>query len=433
MATIIPSNYGKVDTSGMDAFLRMKQLEQQERYQALAEQQQAREWGNVDQAVEAMNRQRGVGFLDRMIGDKVADTGFGKLFGFKKPTTAEDFGVRAPGSGLFEPKTAELKDVPQGPSDSGMRVAQAAADAEMRRQGGYSTKGVTDESIPVVDKQRKAFQKTEGREPATKADYAAVKQEDANRAYNETAQSRADAYNAKIAPFQGNLEGETYQEQMGNLMRRWNSAPSNQREAMRSEFQRAEYELNDRWGRSGKYKSMFEQRGGGGGQSFTIRDSEGKPVATVDAASAESAVNLYKKRNPNWKTTNPELFADKVGSTSAGSDIDYKREKDKEVMLSNYGKAKTDKQRAAIKAAFERQYGETIVRTDSRLNPFDETRYEVQPLGGNDVSRVAGKQGPSQAAAKPITDDIARKILKEAGNDPAKAAQIAKDRGYAIE
>jgi hypothetical protein len=217
-------------------------------------------------------------------------------------------------------------------------------------------------------------------------------------------------------------------------MRRWNSAPANQREAMRSEFQRAEYELNDRWGRSGKYKSMFEQRGGGGGgQSFTIRDKDGVGIGVIDAPTAETAVKMYKQRNPGWKDKYPELLADKVGSTSAGSEIDYKREKDKESMLKNYGMAKTDKQRAAIKAAFERQYGETIARTDSKWNPFDETRYEVQPLGGNDVRRVAGKQGPSQAAAKPITDDIARQILKEAGNDPAKAAQIAKDRGYTIE
>lgn len=433
MATVVQS---KQNNDWLDALFQMKQLEQQRRYQAIAEQQQARKWGNVDQAVEAMNRQRGVGFLDRMIGDKVADTGFGKLFGFKKPTTAEDFGVRAPGSGLFEPKTAEFRDVPDitDPQRSARaRVEMAKADAYIKRHGGYSTKGIKEDPNITKAEYKGTFEETQGRPLATKADYAAANQEDANRAYNETAQKQADAYNAKIAPLQGNIEGETYQEQMGNLMRRWNSAPSNQREAMRSEFQRAEYELNDRWGRSGKYKSMFEQRGGGGGQSFTIRDSEGKPVATVDAASAESAVNLYKKRNPNWKTTNPELFADKVGSTSAGSDIDYKREKDKEVMLSNYGKAKTDKQRAAIKAAFERQYGETIARTDSKWNPFDETRYEVQPLGGNDVRRVAGKQGPSQAAAKPITDDIARQILKEAGNDPAKAAQIAKDRGYAIE
>lgn len=420
MATIIPSNYGKVDTSGMDAFLRMKQLQQQERYQALAEQQQARRWGNVDQAVEAMNRQRGVGFLDRLIGDKVADTGFGKLFGFKKPTTAEDFGIRAPGSGLFEPKTAELRDVPQGPSASGKRVAQAAADAEMLRQGGYSTKGVTDESTPVVDMQREAFQKTEGREPATRADYAAVKQEKTDRAYNETAQKQADAYNASIPrddtiTEKGYLRGDTYQEQLDNLARRWNNVPANQREALRSEFQRAEALLNDRWDRGGKY-SMFEQRGDGKVvQSFTIRDKDGVGIAVIDAPTAETAIKMYKQRNPGWKDKYPELLADKVGSTSAGSDIDYKREKDKEIMLSNYGKAKTDKQRAAIKAAFERQYGETIVRTDSPWNPFDETRYEVQPLGGNDVRRVATsipEIGPGRATAKtanPVTDKSKKK------------------------
>ena len=440
MATIIPND----DSAYLNAIIRIKEGQQQKRYQAIAEQQQARKWGNVDQAVEAMNRQRGVGFLDRMIGDKVADTGFGKLFGFKKPTTAEDFGVRAPGSGLFEPKTAELREVPAMAGSARERVEMAKADAYMKKIGGYSTKGVKEAKDAQQPDYEGTFAPTEGRQLATKADYAAANQEDANRAYNETAQKQADAYNAKIAPLHGNLEGETYQEQMGNLMRRWNSAPSNQREAMRSEFQRAEYELNDRWGRSGKYKSMFEQRGGGGGQSFTIRDKDGVGIEVIDAPTAETAIKMYKQRNPGWKEKYPELLADKVGSTSAGSDIDYKREKDKEVMLSNYGKAKTDKQRAAIKAAFERQYGETIVRTDrsnlfnavrtnSPWNPFDKTRYEVQPLGGNDVRRVAGKQGPSQATAKPITDDIARKILKEAGNDPQKAAQIAKDRGYTIE
>lgn len=328
MATIIPSNYGKVDTSGMDAFLRMKQLQQQERYQALAEQQQAREWGNVDQAVEAMNRQRGVGFLDRMIGDKVADTGFGKLFGFKKPTTAEDFGVRAPGSGLFEPKTAELREVPAMAGSARERVEMAKADAYMKKIGGYSTKGVKEAKDAQQPDYEGTFAPTEGRQLATKADYAAANQEDANRAYNETAQKQADAYNAKIAPFQGNLEGETYQEQMGNLMRRWNSAPANQREAMRSEFQRAEYELNDRWGRSGKYKSMFEQRGGGGKtKSYTVKDSEGKPVMTIDASTAEQAVKAYKQRA---KITGDQVFvADEVGKSEAGSEIDFKREKER--------------------------------------------------------------------------------------------------------
>jgi hypothetical protein len=433
MATVIKDDY---NNDWLDALIRTKQLQQQERYQAIAEQQQARKWGNVEQSVEAMNRQRGVGFLDRLIGDKVADTGFGKLFGFKKPTTAEDFGVRAPGSGLFKPKTAELRDVPQGPSASGKRVAQAAADAEMRRQGGYSTKGVTDESTPVVDMQREAFQKTKGREPATRADYAAVKQEKTDRAYNENAQSRADAYNASIPrddtiTEKGYLRGDTYQEQLDNLARRWNNVPSNQREALRSEFQRTEALLNDRWGRGGKYKSMFGGGGTGKMKSYTVKDAEGKPLAPIDASSAEQAVKAYKQRNKI--TDDRVLVADEVGKSEAGSELEYKREKDKEVMLSNYGKAKTDKQRAAIKAAFESQYGETIVRTDSRLNPFDETRYEVQSLGGNDTRRIAGKQGPSQATAKPITDDIARKILKEAGNDPQKAEQIAKDRGYTIE
>lgn len=418
MATIIPSNYGKVDTSGMDAFLRMKQLQQQERYQALAEQQQAREWGNVEQAVEAMNRQRGVGFLDRLIGDKVADTGFGKLFGFKKPTTAEDFGVRAPGSGLFEPKTAKLREVPAMAGSARERVEMAKADAYMKKIGGYSTKGVKEAKDAQQPDYEGTFAPTEGRQLATKADYAAANQEDANRAYNETAQKQADAYNASIPrddtiTEKGDLRGDTYQEQLDNLARRWNNVPANQREALRSEFQRAEALLNDRWGRGGKY-SMFEQRGGGkGGQSFTIRDKDGVGIAVIDAPTAETAIKMYKQRNPGWKDKYPELLADKVGSTSAGSDIDYKREKDKEIMLSNYGKAKTDKQRAAIKAAFERQYGETIVRTDSRINPFDETRYEVQPLGGNDVRRVATSiPGPGRATAKtanPVTDKSKKK------------------------
>lgn len=418
MATIIPSNYGKVDTSGMDAFLRMKQLQQQERYQALAEQQQAREWGNVDQAVEAMNRQRGVGFLDRLIGDKVADTGFGKLFGFKKPTTAEDFGIRAPGSGLFAPKTAELREVPAMAGSARERVEMAKADAYMKKIGGYSTKGVKEAKDAQQPDYEGTFAPTEGRQLATKDDYAAANQEDANRAYNETAQKQADAYNASIPrddtiTEKGDLRGDTYQEQLDNLARRWNNVPANQREALRSEFQRAEALLNDRWGRGGKY-SMFEQRGGGkGGQSFTIRDKDGVGIAVIDAPTAETAIKMYKQRNPGWKDKYPELLADKVGSTSAGSDIDYKREKDKEIMLSNYGKAKTDKQRAAIKAAFERQYGETIVRTDSRINPFDATRYEVQPLGGNDVRRVATSiPGPGRATAKtanPVTDKSKKK------------------------
>jgi len=385
----------------------MKQLQQQERYQAIAEQQQAREWGNVDQAVEAMNRQRGVGFLDRMIGDKVADTGFGKLFGFKKPTTAEDFGVRAPGSGLFEPKTAELRDVPQFPSASGKRVAQAAADAEMRRQGGYSTKGVTDESIPVVDTQREAFQKTEGREPATRADYAAVKQENIDRAYNETAQKQADAYNAKIAPFQGNLEGETYQEQMGNLMRRWNSAPANQREAMRSEFQRAEYELNDRWGRSGKYKSMFEQRGGGGKmKSYTVKDSEGKPVMTIDASTAEQAVKAYKQRA---KITGDQVFvADEVGKSEAGSEIDFKREKER-----------NDENAAALKilsskksSQIDRDNAATILAKNGYVLERESHWYKPDEFRITSIPEI----GPGRATAKtanPVTDKSKKKPWEE--------------------
>lgn len=408
MATIIPDDYGRrVDTSDTDDFLRMKQLK---RYQAIEEQQQARRWGNVEQAVEAMNRQRGVGFLDRLIGNKVADTEFGKLFNFKKPTTAEDFGISAPGSGLFKPKTAALRDVPM-PKDSasGVRVAQAAADAEMYRQGGYSTEGVKDESTPVVDMQREKFQKTQGRAPATKADYKTAVQDDVNRnraiAYNEIAQSQADAYNASIPQDdtitdKGDLKGDTYQEQLDSLARRWNNVPANQRESMRSEFQRTEALLNDRWDRSGKYRSMFGGGAPGTGKtnSYTVKDAEGKPVMTIDASTAEQAVKAYKQRA---KITGDQVFvADEVGKSEAGSELEYKREKDKQAMLSEYGKAKTDKQRASIKAAFERQYGETIVRTDSRLNPFDETRYEVRTMDGDDTRRIAGKQGPSQATAK---------------------------------
>lgn len=406
MATIIPSNYGKVDTSGMDAFLRMKQLEQQERYQALAEQQQAREWGNVDQAVEAMNRQRGVGFLDRMIGDKVADTGFGKLFGFKKPTTAEDFGIRAPGSGLFEPKTAEYRDVPDiaDPQRSARaRVEMAKADAYMQRHGGYSTKGVKEDPNITKAEYKGTFEETKGRPLATKADYAAANQEDANRAYNETAQKQADAYNASIPrddtiTEKGYLRGDTYQEQLDNLARRWNKVPANQREALRSEFQRTEALLNDRWGRSGKYKSMFEQRGGGGKmKSYTVKDSEGKPVMTIDASTAEQAVKAYKQRNKI--TDDRVLVADEVGKSEAGSEIDFKREKER-----------NDENAAALKilsskksSQIDRDNAATILAKNGYVLERESHWYKPDEFRITSIPEI----GPGRATAKtanPVTD-----------------------------
>jgi hypothetical protein len=401
MATVVQS---KQNNDWLDALFQMKQLEQQRRYQAIAEQQQARDWGNVDQAVEAMNRQRGVGFLDRMIGDKVADTGFGKLFGFKKPTTAEDFGVRAPGSGLFEPKTAELREVPAMAGSARERVEMAKADAYMKKIGGYSTKDVKEAKDAQQPDYEGTFAPTEGRQLATKADYAAANQEDANRAYNETAQSRADAYNAKIAPFQGNLEGETYQEQMGNLMRRWNSAPANQREAMRSEFQRAEYELNDRWGRSGKYKSMFGASGTGTGKmkSYTVKDAEGKPLAPIDASSAEQAVKAYKQRNKI--TDDRVLVADEVGKSEAGSEIDFKREKER-----------NDENAAALKilsstksSQIDRDNAATILAKNGYVLDRESHWYKPDEFRITSIPEI----GPGRATAKtanPVTDKSKKK------------------------
>jgi len=278
------------------------------------------------------------------------------------------------------------------------RVEMAKADAYMQRHGGYSTKGVKEDPNITKAEYKGTFEETKGRPLATKADYAAANQEDANRAYNETAQSRADAYNAKIAPFQGNLEGETYQEQMGNLMRRWNSAPANQREAMRSEFQRAEYELNDRWGRSGKYKSMFEQRGGGGKtKSYTVKDSEGKPVMTIDASTAEQAVKAYKQRA---KITGDQVFvADEVGKSEAGSEIDFKREKER-----------NDENAAALKilsskksSQIDRDNAATILAKNGYVLDRESHWYKPDEFRITSIPNI----GPGRATAEPaipVTD-----------------------------
>ena len=406
MATVVQS---KQNNDWLDALFQMKQLEQQRRYQAIAEQQQARDWGNVDQAVEAMNRQRGVGFLDRMIGDKVADTGFGKLFGFKKPTTAEDFGVRAPGSGLFEPKTAELREVPAMAGSARERVEMAKADAYMKKIGGYSTKDVKEAKDAQQPDYEGTFAPTEGRQLATKADYAAANQEDANRAYNETAQRRADAYNASIPKDdtiteKGYLRGDTYQEQLDNLARRWNKVPANQREALRSEFQRTEALLNDRWDRGGKYKSMFGASGTGTGKmkSYTVKDAEGKPLAPIDASSAEQAVKAYKQRNKI--TDDRVLVADEVGKSEAGSEIDFKREKER-----------NDENAAALKilsstksSQIDRDNAATILAKNGYVLDRESHWYKPDEFRITSIPEI----GPGRATAKtanPVTDKSKKK------------------------